>query len=103
MVENKTGQAGIWFVMLFLLVSGCSRGQPAEPVKAKDADSDLRQHLDLLLTGLVSDFIPGVSVYIETQNGGYAASAGYADLDTLTPMTSQSRIPNGSAGKKLIG
>ncbi|KAF7781665.1 D-alanyl-D-alanine carboxypeptidase [Pseudoalteromonas rubra] len=90
-------------VMLLLLVSGCSRSQPVGPVKAEDADSDLHQHVDLLLAGLVSDFIPGVSIYIETPNGGYAASAGYADLDTLIPMTSQSRIPNGSAGKKLIG
>ncbi|ALU45322.1 serine hydrolase domain-containing protein [Pseudoalteromonas rubra] len=96
-------QISVWLVVLLLLVSGCSRGQTIDPVKAEYADSDLHQHMDLLLAGLVSDFIPGVSVYIETPNGEYAASAGYADLDTLAPMTSQSRIPNGSAGKKLIG
>ncbi|WP_171045117.1 serine hydrolase domain-containing protein [Pseudoalteromonas rubra] len=102
-MDIKKLQIGVWLVFFLLLVSGCSRGQPAEPVKVEDSGSDLQQYVDHLLVGLVSDFIPGVSVYVETPNGGYAASAGYADLDTLSTMTGESRIPNGSAGKKLVG
>nr|WP_275442553.1 serine hydrolase domain-containing protein [Pseudoalteromonas sp. OOF1S-7] len=89
--------------MLVWFVSSCSGPQTAEPGEITLSDSDVHRQVDLLLADLVSDFIPGVSVYIETPSGQYTASAGYADLQALAPMISQTRIPNGSAGKKLIG
>ncbi|WP_125717912.1 serine hydrolase domain-containing protein [Pseudoalteromonas rubra] len=100
---NKTAQLGVWLAMLIWLVSSCGGTQQAAPGELKRPESERHRQLDFLLADLVSDFIPGVSVYINTPSGRYAASAGYADLHTRAPMTSQTRIPNGSAGKKLIG
>ncbi|MCO7189040.1 MULTISPECIES: serine hydrolase domain-containing protein [unclassified Pseudoalteromonas] len=99
----KTGQPGVWLAMLIWLVSSCGGTQRAVYSEVRQPENGLHRQIDPLLVDLVSDFIPGVSVYIETSGERYYGSAGYADLQTQAPMTSQTRIPNGSAGKKLVG
>lgn len=99
----KTGKPGVWLAMLIWLVSSCGGTQRAAYGEVRQPENLLHRQIDPLLVDLVSDFIPGVSVYIETSGERYYGSAGYADLQTYAPMTSQTRIPSGSAGKKLVG
>ncbi|WP_171045573.1 serine hydrolase domain-containing protein [Pseudoalteromonas rubra] len=89
--------------MLIWLVCSCGGTQGAAYDEVRQPENGLHRQVTPMLVDLVSDFIPGVSVYIETSDERYYGSAGYADLQTQAPMTSQTRIPNGSAGKKLIG
>ncbi|MBD1584648.1 serine hydrolase domain-containing protein [Pseudoalteromonas sp. S16_S37] len=54
-----------------------------------------------MLDELVSEYIPGAVLYVESQQGYFLGSAGFQDLEKNLPMITEVVIPNGSAGKKL--
>ncbi|NOU49806.1 beta-lactamase family protein [Pseudoalteromonas sp. JBTF-M23] len=54
-----------------------------------------------MLDKLVSEYIPGAVLYVESEQGRFIGSAGFQDLAKKQPMATNIVIPNGSAGKKL--
>ncbi|SFC93088.1 D-alanyl-D-alanine carboxypeptidase [Pseudoalteromonas denitrificans DSM 6059] len=54
-----------------------------------------------LLNNLISEAIPGVTLFVETPSAQFKGSAGLADIENKIAMTPDTLMPNGSAGKKL--
>lgn len=53
------------------------------------------------LDSLISDYVPGAVLLVETPDQTFVGSAGYSDLENKIKMTADAVMPNGSAGKKL--
>jgi D-alanyl-D-alanine carboxypeptidase len=54
-----------------------------------------------LLDNLISDAIPGVTLFVGTPFNQYKGSSGLASIENNLDMTPDTLMPNGSAGKKL--
>ena len=69
--------------------------------KQMDQGVDYHNKYQPMLNNLVSKYIPGAVLLVESKHGRFIGSAGFKDLEKKQPMTTDIVMPNGSAGKKL--
>jgi len=69
--------------------------------KPLDKSLEYRSSYQPLLDKLISQYIPGAVLLVESKHGRFIGSAGFKDLEKKQPMTTDIVMPNGSAGKKL--
>ncbi|MDP4489210.1 serine hydrolase domain-containing protein [Pseudoalteromonas piscicida] len=85
-----------------LSLFGCNDSQPTSndnpnPVSPPVAEVDFQA----MLEQSVAVGIPGIVLYIDSPTLQFYGAAGLADKENTIPMTTDARIPNGSAGKKV--
>lgn len=85
-----------------LSLFGCNDSQSTSnpkpsPVSPPVAEVDFQA----MLEQSVEAGIPGIVLYIDSPTLQFYGAAGLADKENTIPMTTDARIPNGSAGKKV--
>ncbi|CAH9051170.1 D-alanyl-D-alanine carboxypeptidase [Pseudoalteromonas sp. CIP111854] len=92
---NKKSLLKLVFIISMLI--------PYSVVANKHLDQNIgyRNKYQAMLDNLISQYIPGAVILVESKHGRFIGSAGFKDLEKKQPMTTDVVIPNGSAGKKL--
>jgi len=87
-------------IVTTVLLSGCGSNSKKTSIKIEDK-IQVSFDYQKLIDNAITDVVPGIVLLVETPQNKFLGSSGLSDKETLTPMTTQVLMPNGSAGKKL--